>query len=749
MRGQTPPIRRIIFLGLALVILTVNPVPGNRINGSISNLYEPQSPDNGTSLSASVASDYLCADGLPTCSAGLSSDRVTLSAVAPQGGVRDWPVVQVIFVLETTVLDGAYCMTNVSGCKVIPNGSASPAFPTYWGFVGLGDPCSGASGSVGPCNESNLDPFFVTHAGPLALAMQRAHPFTQLSFGLVDYFASNDRFDPYSPLSDEYHVDVGSFVPATQFGAAVNTSLRAHMGKDFVLTDVNNTTNYLHSSVITALFGVLNGVGLDWQSNAHHVVIWLGSTAPRDPAYPVSYCPAFVIQIYCSGLGNNATINSTVGYAPSCEPSYTFTNSIRSPKCVGWVTPSGNGSNLTVADLSRHAEFCTNSLGHRCTIDTIDVYSAADDNQSLFWESWPWGWWGPNSTQRADMLSIIAAGCDLALASAGSWDGPFKASCNGQVGTLRYDPTCCALDNTTAPQGWPSGVGWCYGSSVDWCAYTVNGTPTRNPSLFRAILNASFDPPARPMAVAGAAAPLFAFVPIGNFSIDFSAPFSSSCSSVVFHPINCSSQPDVRVVGGVTFLAWDWSTDSAFNKMYAGDTWTASFSMLDTGPPFQRWVPVNACTAVACVAAGSGTVGGGLFSGAFYVSTANGQTQSTSFPLLQVFVEVARPINPVPSPAPPPTPTPPNQPGVPVSLPAPQPLPTPLPVGSLASISVSLAVQAVALGLVGAGVTRVFVRRPSLMVRNALMVRARGNPSVPSRSLFEHDQGRNGVGRFE
>ncbi|MGI0131616.1 MAG: hypothetical protein ACREDK_00740, partial [Thermoplasmata archaeon] len=118
-------------------------------------------------LGISATPQTICAYGLGTCAAGNGLARVSLTASAGPGGVVAWPAVQVAFVIETTVYDGVY-----------DPGAGEPGT----------DPC--AAGGNTACEESNSVPFFVAHAQQIANAIAQANPHSQVSFALVDYFAT-------------------------------------------------------------------------------------------------------------------------------------------------------------------------------------------------------------------------------------------------------------------------------------------------------------------------------------------------------------------------------------------------------------------------------------------------------------------------------------------------------------------------------------------------------------------------------
>ena len=128
----------------------------------------------------------LCLSGDEPAPPGVGLSRVTLSANAGGAGYLAWPRSR-SFVIETTDYDAST--------------TRAPATRT--------DPCASTTGTV--CEESNGVPFFVAHAQDIANAISAANPHSQVSFALVDYFATLDY-----PFDDgdgsEYHVDIQQFL---------------------------------------------------------------------------------------------------------------------------------------------------------------------------------------------------------------------------------------------------------------------------------------------------------------------------------------------------------------------------------------------------------------------------------------------------------------------------------------------------------------------------------------------------------
>src|ERR1700686_1297147 len=104
-------------------------------------------------LAISAAPGGICAFAVTNCPAGTGVAQVNLSVTIqkPHG----WSDVQVAFVMDTTP------------------------------FMGVFDPTKGNISG-----ESNAVPFLVQNATEIATAIQAAHPQSNVSFALVDYFST-------------------------------------------------------------------------------------------------------------------------------------------------------------------------------------------------------------------------------------------------------------------------------------------------------------------------------------------------------------------------------------------------------------------------------------------------------------------------------------------------------------------------------------------------------------------------------
>jgi hypothetical protein len=678
-----------------LALVTFSYIPGSATTVAVAGMATTASHDgltSGVSVAAAPADSStfgaltlgisdspgsICAYQESSCAAGTGISRVTLSADADGSGYLAWPNVQVAFVIETTAYDGVY----------------DPS---------AGDPGSDkcAAGSAGvPCEESNGVPFFVAHAQDIANAISEANPHSHVSFAMVDYFATKDKFDDGD--GSEYHVDIQQFVPSQDFGSAVTSTFQAEvLGGGYVYGDSDFSDNILHSSMITALYGTIIGSGLTWSEATHHVIVWMGSTAPRDPNYIENYC------VSASDYSGDPGCSET----PTCEPSYTFLDG-SSPNCEGWVRSQDGNINDSIARLTKTSPTCTDSIGGVCTVDMIDLWTTSTDPLS---EGWPAGRTngGPGGSAVVnDVEHVLLAGCDMAAATGGTWDGPSFFTCpNGQTGTLQYVPHGPA----TKPN-------------------------LNNPTLLEAFREVGFGPILETQVAAGSNRPLFTFVPFGNIAMANASILdpSEQCQRAGLDLKGCGTPVEYNV-GGVKFLGWNWSSNASQNQMFVGDTWTASFNVIAVGGPF-RTVPVDACTTAQCHAGGSTAVDS-LYSAATFVPYTNNSLVTESFPLANLNVELTPGLGPAGVAPPPPPPVPP-----PFAIAAPAPLPVVQQIGIGNNVGVAnISLQAAAAGFLGAGFVRVQMKNKPVAMRVAAK-------SGPMGSKFDAASAKKGggVGHFE
>ncbi|MCI4364287.1 MAG: hypothetical protein L3K13_08370, partial [Thermoplasmata archaeon] len=516
-----------------------------------------------------------------------------------------------------------------------------------------------------------------------------------------DYFATKDNFDDGD--GSEYNVDIPTFVPASQFGAQVQGTFQANeLGGGYVYGDSDFSDNILHSSSITALYGAIIGSGLNWAADVHHVVVWIGSTVPRDPSYSANYC----ITPSDSGGGFGGCSS------PTCEPAYSY-GSITSPNCEGWIRSPDQNFSHSIAGLAKTAPQCTNSIGSVCTIDTIDLYDGMTDGTSKDWPVLSSTIGPGKAPEMADAAKVIEAGCDLAAATGGSWDGPNFASCpNGQQGSLL--------------------------PVFDTKAYSPN---LQNPTLLAALRGVSFGPVIDTTVANGSGKPIFTFVPFGHVAVAPVPGWHANCLYANGASAHCPSVPQqLFTPTGAVYYGWNWSNNSTNNVMHIGDAWSVSFWIIVNGPPYST-VPVDACTTAYCKAGGSGSEGG-TYTWASYIPVTNKSVITISFPLATVQVLASQ--SPLPPPALPPAAPPPPPPfAIPVGTPIA--VGTPIGVGAQVGLG-SVALQGVAAGFLAAGFLRIGMKnRPIAM---AVAAKSGINPS----SKFEKGQmeaNQPGIGRFE
>ncbi|MCI4369541.1 MAG: hypothetical protein L3K09_08285, partial [Thermoplasmata archaeon] len=517
------------------------------------------------------------------------------------------------------------------------------------------------------------------HAQQIANAIASANPHTQVTFALVDYFASFDNFDDHDGA--QYHVDIASFVPASAFGTLVSSTFQSQvLGGGFTYPDSDFSDNRLHSSSTTALYGAITGSGLDWADQSHHVILWMGATAPRDPAYVQDYGALG----YCTSSGEC--------YSPSCEPSYVFAEGT-SPACEGWVRSQDGNSSHSIAALATTSPSCTRSLGGSCTIDTIDLWATPTDPYSLGWPSGIAGG-GPGGTLvQQNVERVLLAGCDLAAATGGSWAGPGFFTCpDGAQGSLQY----VAHGPVASPN-------------------------TENPTLLDAWRQVGFGPVRLSQVAAGTDRPMFTFVPFGHIALAPGSELepSASCQRAGASYSGCDTAPSILESNGVTYLGWNWSREAGSNVMYVGDAWAASFNVIATGPPYGL-VPVDACTTADCRAAGSLPPPGGLYSRASFLPATNDSVVTLSFPLAEIRVDLAPnglPPN-VPSPSVPPPPPPASNPVA---------VPLQAVIGPNAAVA-NLSVPAAVAWFLGAGFMRVGITNRAVALRVAVKASALRRP---------------------
>ena len=615
-------------------------------------------PSPGLSLGIHSSAPEICPNDATTCGASVGDSLVSLAANGSSVGIRAWPAVTVVFVIETAPYDGVYDPT-------------------------AGDPGNDTCALIDPstrtlCDESDGVPVFAARSGQIANSIVAAHPGTRFTFGLVDYAAAYDRWDDADGF--EYHVDVGRPVPASEFGQAVNsTFVNGTMQGHPYLPGSGLSDNILESPSITALYGVLAGAGIAWANDTHHVIVWMGSTVPRDPNYPENYCVSPSTHVPDNSTCTAATASRFM--APTCEPSYVYgTTGIVSPNCEGWVLSHNGVFGDSVADFSRTSQSCVASLGGNCTIDSILLLDGM---------TWPslLGYVGRNGsngeTAIDDAYNIFRASCDIANATGGSWNGAVGDNCSdGSYGQV-------------------------WGVLGDYGFGTYNDPFINNTGLLSAFASVGLGAPPETVIAFGSARPMFTFATTGSIAIDPDYSPHAVCTTPTGPMASCPQTPNLVHVGGNTVLEWNWSSDPNLNTLYVGDSWAAYLRVMATGPPVNTPVPIDSCTTVECIDYGSQEVGG-FFTSASYFEPIVNATQDASFPLALITV-VGQPPNSggtsPPSPPPsggilPPVPTP-----TPVAPPVVQPAPVLLTV-----VTGGISVQAGVAGLLAAGFARVVIQ---------------------------------------
>ncbi|MCI4340129.1 MAG: hypothetical protein L3J73_02510, partial [Thermoplasmata archaeon] len=338
---------------------------------------------------------------------------------------------------------------------------------------------------------------------------------------------------------------------------------------------------------------------------------------------------------------------------------------------------------------------CTESVGGACTVDVIDYWDTPTDPYSLGWPTngmdshrndLPLGTAGPGGFYAlTDSTNILRAGCDLAAATHGSWDGPSFWTCgDGTSGTLQY-----------VAHG------------------PIDAPTTTNPTLFASLQRISFGPIVTTAVANGSAQPMFTYVPPQNFQLAPDPEFAAACVTAHGFLPSCQLAPSSLRLNGVAYLGWNWSTIPRENILYQGDFWTVSFNIVNTGPPYAR-DPVLACITLQCRAGGAGPNAGSFSANQYYWANST-YLVVQSFPLATV--TVIAPLATGPPPTPPP-PAPSNPTGLPGPLPTSPPIVVPaalIPASAAPSISPPTALA----GFLGAGFMRVALKNRPIALRVA------------------------------
>jgi len=509
-----------------------------------------------------VGPQVLCQPGSTTCGSYPSTTRAHLW-VNSTGNTTITPWVQVVFVLETTPYDGVY---DPSVGDTGGNGPGNnPA-----------DPCAG------PCAESLGVPYFVNNVAKISHGITMKNigvaNSPHVTFSLVDYFSN---YDPTSTSTDshddgdgsEYNVDVSTFEQATTFATTVTAMATSNPSTLFgggcpnngwnysthVYCDSDFSDNFLQTSMITAIYGGLHGSGLGWINNSttYHVVVWMGSSLPRDPSHSGDWCVTY--NDYASKTCPDATSTS--------EPAYTYGSGI--------VEPAGE----TLASIAKIAK------QEHVIIDSIDLPDGLTEltppnpvvaGDTDYIESTS----AEITDAKQDITNMLSAGCYLATATGGNWEGPSPTSTGvgftcSAAATGNNDgnltDTWCAYSSTAGC--WP---GWNKDTSLGWALTNINFPPTK--ILFN---------------VTGwMKEGSFTFSPYTGFTMDTTwmtyyclhngVDVSSQCKSAISHPLGAG-------------YAWDWP----YGTMNPDDVWSVSFNVtVNSNYPSNQQnnsVPVDNC----------------------------------------------------------------------------------------------------------------------------------------------------------
>jgi hypothetical protein len=515
-----------------------------------------------------------------------------------------------VFVIETTVYDGVYDPTQTD----------------------YGDGTNGADPCTGPCAESDGVPYFVNNVAQIAqgITMKNAGVAnsTHVTFSLVDHFSNYNSKDSSTDSHDdddgsEYNVDVSTFEPATTFANTVTAMATKNPSPLFgggcsssgwsynkhFYCDSDFSDNFLQGSMITAIYGGLHGSGLGWANNSttYHVIVWMGSTLPRDPSYPGDWCATY-----------NDEAKACPDVASSSEPTYTYAS--------GTTEPAGEtiASLATIAN-QEHVIIDTIDLPNGLTEVTPPAPKVTGDTDYLKSTT------AEQTAAKEDVTSILSAGCNLAKDTGGSWEGPSPSSSGVSF-------TCSAAATGTTD-----------GNLTDtWCAYTTTAgcwpAWSADPSLGWALTNIKFPVLTRDYNITAALGEhAFTYIPELGFATDTSG-MTYSCR----HNGTDISQKCANALNGTVGPGhgWDWPLPA----MYPGDYWSVSFTVTVSNFPtylLNNSIPIDLCVNNTpqwsdCTGSGSGqftyvaytNYTGGSVVQSFPAALVDVVTSSTSVPTL-------------------------------------------------------------------------------------------------------------------
>lgn len=522
MRGRRVGFTTTILV--AVLCLVPSPALGGGSLGHGTDL-PPASTAVGSALvptaTANSSSPTLCADGID-CGRAPSQVWLNVSVRQPTGSAPTTPLtkIEVAFLVEANPLDGGL------PCSSYPSG---PDFPC----------------SLVPDALQTFQQGIYTIIGGL----DARYPQDTLSYAVADFGPTNNSVDPAG--GTVFHTDISTFEGSQPFESGTQTGFDPGGTKNswnFNRSIVGEALNsdLAESSSITALYGALAGGVFHWMPGEGHVVVLIGSGIPEDPEY------ANATNVAAVPLPVNATL-------PTCDANYTFPNGSL-PACEGWVRSHNGDPHDSIAWLAHHAPVCSDGGLAGCLIDVVDTnIPPFDPTLSTFWAAFG----HPASATNDSLLeaTVIGAGCDLATATGGSWDGPVSAPCGSRAGTI------------DDPVGTPNYVGPVYSGP--------------EPTLERALQNISIA--GSEYAVTGtgpgpaltvALAPGFRLADYGAGTVTRAVCFAGVAEPV--DPYDCPSAASPSWLNGSLVYGWNLSSSPSQNVLYPGAEWNLSLPLMTT-----------------------------------------------------------------------------------------------------------------------------------------------------------------------
>lgn len=241
------------------------------------------------------------------------------------------------------------------------------------------------------------------------------------------------------------------------------------------------------------------------------------------------------------------------------------------------------------------------------------------------------------------------------------------------------------------------------------------------------------------------ALPTITFLTWGGIAPAPNLAAAAECSTGNSTTSPCTVEPASATIQGETALTWNWSPAGVglVNALRQGSEWDTSFDIQASGPPYSG-VPIDACTTQRCIETGSGSIDG-LFANLGFSPCGNTSRQADSLPLAMIIVL------PPSSQFSPPTSFPPSPP--PPSVALPQPVGVPLPTSLIPSpatgspivsavASSGISITALAVGVLAAGATGMYVGRAAQRVPVQLRLDSGNRRSGESSSTRQVAEGR-------